>query len=67
MWQEFNTGISDNITEVLMMHFVMVLCSKLKITKFILEKLNSYPHYQQSYPHQNLKLNIDIVPILWYY
>lgn len=53
MWQEFNTGISDNITEVLKIiddALCYGLSSKWKITNFILEKLHSYPHYQQSYP-----------------
>ena len=56
MWYEFNTGISDNLTEVMKI-IDDALCFgfefKVENHKLYFRELNSYPHYQQSYPHKN--------------
>lgn len=63
MWQEFSTGLADNLTEVIKI-IDDALCYgfefKVEITNFILEKLHSYPHYQQSYPHQKISTKFKI-------
>ena len=74
MWYEFNTGISDNLTEVMKI-INDALCygfefkvenHKLYFREVAQLSTLSTKLFTQNF-QQNLKLNIDNVPILWYY
>ena len=74
MWEEFNTGLRDNITDVMkIIDDALCYCFEFKVENHklyfreIQQKTFLYHKRHEIIFQQILKLNIDNVTIIWYH